>query len=762
MTEHAFIMTQSLSKDMNGKIDAFRPGAVRALCSITDPSTLMSIERYLKQAIVDKNPAVASAALISSFHLADQAFDVIKRWVNEAQTACQSENNMVQYHALGLLHHLRQRDRLAIEKLVTKLTKGGVKSPFAFIHLIRIASQLLEEQPDRTFLFDFIESCLRNKHEMVVYEAASAIVNMKNISHKEIAPAVQTLQQFCGSSKAALRYAGVRSLNKVAMKHPSAVTACNLDLENLIADPNRSIATLAITTLLKTGSESSVDRLMKQISTFMSEISDEFKIVVVQAISALCKKYPRKHSVMMEHLAKMLRDEGGFEYKKAIVECIIAIINESPDSKEIGLMQLCEFIEDCEHTSLATRVLHLLGQHGPSCEAPAKYIRFIYNRVILENEIVRAAAVSALAKFGAVPSLTDSVLTLMHRAMIDEDDEVRDRATLYYNILKEKNAKLNSMYILNELPVSLSALERQLEAYLASGCEEPFNMKTVPVTAVATEEKVAVKAVKTISQQDLYVEELSRVPEFDALGPLFKSSDPIKLTEAETEYQVTVVKHCFANHLLLQFNCDNTLNDQVLHELTIETEGAEGFDPVSYLPCAKLNYGVPGKSYAVLSYPDDAICASTLSCTMKFEVHDCDPTTGDEDDQGFPDEYVIDDIEITVGDFIQKIVKSNFGAAWEEVGDDNEVENTYHLSTMETLEDAVAQIINFLGMMPAERSDKIPEGKVHHVLLLAGIYKDGNQLLARAKLVLKDGVQMQLTVRGTDAESVGIVADAIG
>ena len=73
----------------------------------------------------------------------------------------------------------------------------------------------MEEQPDRTYLFDFIESCLRNKHEMVVYEAASAIVNMKNISHKEIAPAVQTLQQFCGSSKAALRYAGVRSLNKV-------------------------------------------------------------------------------------------------------------------------------------------------------------------------------------------------------------------------------------------------------------------------------------------------------------------------------------------------------------------------------------------------------------------------------------------------------------------------------------------------------------------------------------------------------------------
>ena len=47
---------------------------------------------------------------------------------------------------------------------------------------------------------------------------------------------------------------------QVAMTHPAAVTACNLDLENLITDSNRSIATLAITTLLKTGGGASVDK----------------------------------------------------------------------------------------------------------------------------------------------------------------------------------------------------------------------------------------------------------------------------------------------------------------------------------------------------------------------------------------------------------------------------------------------------------------------------------------------------------------------
>ena len=81
---------------------------------------------------------------------------------------------------------------------------------------------------------------------------------------------------------------------QVAMMHPMAVTNCNIDMESLISDQNRSIATLAITTLLKTGNESSVDRLMKQITNFMSDIADEFKIVVVEAIRSLCLKFPLK------------------------------------------------------------------------------------------------------------------------------------------------------------------------------------------------------------------------------------------------------------------------------------------------------------------------------------------------------------------------------------------------------------------------------------------------------------------------------------
>lgn len=72
------------------------------------------------------------------------------------------------------------------------------------------------------------------------------------------------------------------------------------------------------------------------------------------------------------------------------MDCIISIIEENPESKESGLAHLCEFIEDCEHTVLATKILHLLGKEGPRTPSPSKYIRFIFNRVVLENEAVRA------------------------------------------------------------------------------------------------------------------------------------------------------------------------------------------------------------------------------------------------------------------------------------------------------------------------------------------------------------------------------------
>ncbi len=43
----------------------------------------------------------------------------------------------------------------------------------------------------------------------------------------------------------------------------------------------------------------------------------------------------------------------------------------------------------------------------------------------------------------------------------------------------------------------------------------------------------------------------------------------VALTEAETEYVVSCVKHVFASQVVLQFNLTNTLNDQKLENVKI-------------------------------------------------------------------------------------------------------------------------------------------------------------------------------------------------
>ena len=70
------------------------------------------------------------------------------------------------------------------------------------------------------------------------------------------------------------------------------VEACNSDLEALVNDPNRSVATLAVSTLLKTVDVTRIEPLLKQISSYMTEIDDEFKQVLVRALLALSVKFP--------------------------------------------------------------------------------------------------------------------------------------------------------------------------------------------------------------------------------------------------------------------------------------------------------------------------------------------------------------------------------------------------------------------------------------------------------------------------------------
>lgn len=120
---------------------------------------------------------------------------------------------------------------------------------------------------------------------------------------------------------------------------------------------------------------------------------------------------------------------------------------------------------------------------------------------------------------------------------------------------------------------------------------------------------------------------------------------------------------------------------------------------------------------------------------------------------------------MTLADQIQKVSKANFAAAWEEAGEAEEyceLEDMFALTTMNSLETAVSSVISFLGLQPAERSERVPAGKSAHTLFLAGVFRGGHQVLVRAKLALGDGVTMQLNVRSTEPQVAELITSTVG
>ena len=517
----------------------------------------------------------------------------------------------------------------------------------------------------------------------------------------------------------------------------------------------------------------------------MGEIGDELKIVVVKAIREHCIKYPSKHRGMVSFLATFLREEGGYDFKKSIVDSIVDLMTVIPDTTETSLLHLCEFIEDCEFSELIVQILHLIGTHGPATSAPSRYIRFVFNRVILENALVRAAAVSTLASFATrVPELRTSVSMLIRRSLTDEDDEVRDRAATVLRAYDEVEDESLRFVTDEPMPMSFTQLERSVNAYVAhsssSGAasltfanlpiiEDSFVPPPAP-TARTQKKKVPVAeaAVDAGGEAKDPAAEVYKVAELAYLGRAFRSTGEKMLTETEMEYVVGLTKHVFEQHVVLQFSVLNTVDDQRLVDVNVnvELEGAEdAYEIEKQVQLDVCKYGETSNCFVVLKRLGDP-AACEIACQLCFKVENVDPTSGEVENpgEGYDEEYPLEEGEIAVGDFMAKRSLGDFRRSWEQMDSEEETREQFALQ-FKKLEEAVSAVIDLLGMQAADGTGDMPTGggKRNHTLHLSGVFIGGISVLARAQLQQDDaaGVILKIAVRSPDAGLNELVCSSI-
>ena len=119
---------------------------------------------------------------------------------------------------------------------------------------------------------------------------------------------------------------------------------------------------------------------------------------------------------------------------------------------------------------------------------------------------------------------------------------------------------------------------------------------------------------------------------------------------------------------MLQFSVVNTIPDQRLANVTVALGGGdeELYELAGAIPCAAIPYGAaPGVCYTVLKrLPGVPVSACTFSCELKFNAIEVDPATGvpdaGSDDEGFPEDYPMEDLEVAPSDFMAKVSLGDF------------------------------------------------------------------------------------------------------
>ena len=254
---------------------------------------------------------------------------------------------------------------------------------------------------------------------------------------------------------------------------------------------------------------------------------------------------------------------------------------------------------------------------------------------------------------------------------------------------------------------SLSTFEHQLVMYVTADDKatfaSAFDMSKVPIVSheqALAEEKTkkltsatptlkapstgpkktqtngtAEKTESALAAAQKHAEALMQIPELEAHGQVLSSSSPIELTESETEYVVTAIKHIYQEHVVIQYDIKNTLTSTVLEDVSFkaEPEDEEALEEEFLVPVSKLSSDEQGTVFVSFKKVGDSpYPVTSFTNTLKFTSKEIDPSSGEPDNTGYEDEYQTEDLELVGSDYVLPAFAGSFEHAWEQTGANGE------------------------------------------------------------------------------------------
>jgi coatomer subunit gamma len=235
-----------------------------------------------------------------------------------------------------------------------------------------------------------------------------------------------------------------------------------------------------------------------------------------------------------------------------------------------------------------------------------------------------------------------------------------------------------------------------------------------------------------------------------------------------------------------QFNISNTLPDTVLEQVSVIMQPQSedtGLTEDFIIPIPTISTATsPGIVYVSFTRdsPEEYALAS-FACTLKFVSKEVDPSTGEPEEEGYEDEYQLEEVELSAGGDYIIPTYATFGSEWDRLKSGASATETFALSAMDSIKGktdtplsatadrlyptaACDSIVEVLNMEPLGGSNIPSQSSVHTMQLSGLVTGGGGKVLARCRMTYSSGagVTLELAVRAEKHDACNLVIAAVG
>lgn len=154
---------------------------------------------------------------------------------------------------------------------------------------------------------------------------------------------------------------------------------------------------------------------------------------------------------------------------------------------------------------------------------------------------------------------------------------------------------------------------------------------------------------------------------------------------------------------------------------------------------------------------------ASFQCLLKFVSKEVDPSTGEPEEEGYEDEYQLEETELAVADYVIPSYVT-FASEWDRMRGGASATETFSLSSMDSMKAACDSIIEILNMTPLGGTADPQSATVHTLQLSGMVVGGGGKVLVRCRMTFSkaQGVTLELGVRAEQEQACSLVVAAIG